>query len=202
MLTDGQIEAIVTLAIAASAGQAEPIDLAMRTAPTPAAGTYAKPDAEFFNACIDAEYAKSCIVCGHVAEPKVCSIENPSIYVCVGCHSAATEPRSLKNLLLDTAWLINQHPEYKEQFLALWADKEPTPAAAQDERGAFEKAIDKLIYTAWYSGEQDGSEGVKWGEIGDSYNSMLRSRINDDKKALLALIDRAAASPVSGRGDK
>jgi hypothetical protein len=70
-------------------------------------------------------------------------------------------------------------------------------AAAQDERGAFEKAIDKLIYTAWYSGEQDGSDGVKWSEIGDSYNSMLRSRINDDKKALLALIARAAASPVS-----
>ncbi|MGF6440734.1 hypothetical protein [Paraburkholderia youngii] len=61
---------------------------------------------------------------------------------------------------------------------------------------ALNKAIDKLIYTAWYSGEQDGSEGVSWKETGDSYNSMLRSRIDDDKKALLEVIAPQAAPTV------
>jgi hypothetical protein len=53
---------------------------------------------------------------------------------------------------------------------------------------AIDQAIDKLVYTAWYSGEQDGSEGVTWAERGDSYNGMLRDRIQADKKALIALL--------------
>jgi len=63
--------------------------------------------------------------------------------------------------------------------------------AANGAIGDVEKAIDKLIYTAWYSGEQDGSEGVAWSERGDSYNGMLRDRIQDDKRALLAALTAA-----------
>jgi hypothetical protein len=54
-----------------------------------------------------------------------------------------------------------------------------------------EKAIDLLIYAAWYSGEQDGSEGVSWTDVGDSYNQALRSEIAKKRQVL---VDAIAAS--------
>ncbi|MFC0697998.1 hypothetical protein [Paraburkholderia humisilvae] len=72
----------------------------------------------------------------------------------------------------------------------------PATAAHAGAMDAIDKAIDKLIYTAWYSGEQDGAEGVTWQERGDSYNGMLRDRIQDDKRALLSLL----AAPTADSG--
>lgn len=56
------------------------------------------------------------------------------------------------------------------------------------EKAEIMKAIDALIYAAWYSGEQDSVDDVKWHDQGDSYNQTLRSNIKEKKDKLLELL--------------
>lgn len=56
------------------------------------------------------------------------------------------------------------------------------------EKAEITKAIDALIYAAWYSGEQDSVDNVKWQDHGDSYNQRLRSSIKEKKDKLLELL--------------
>lgn len=61
-------------------------------------------------------------------------------------------------------------------------------AELAEEKAEIPKAIDALIYAAWYSGEQDGVDSVKWQDKGDSYNQSLRSNIEEKKSNLLELL--------------